>query len=655
MGQRRPSVSEGQLHIYHGDAAVTGTIKLGSMAWHTWLDEHSVFLFEIPLLHFTARKEKRSGGWYWYAYRRHQGKLHTAYIGKSEELTFERLKEVADQVAGCQLPVVSRPLSTAHSQSVAGRRSTDNYVRLSHSVAPPPPLPIPLTPLVGREQDVAAVTALLVRPDVRLVSLVGTGGVGKTRLALQVAAGLSEQFADGVYFVTLTPIRDPQLALSTIAQILGLKEEPNLSLADLVTAFLRERHLLLVLDNFEQVMPAASLLVDLLTTCSRLKILVTSREIMHICSEHHFPVAPLAFPDPEHLPSPDLLTNYPAVNLYLQRAQVILPDMATNPATILAIARVCARLEGLPLAIELAAARVKLLPPQALASRLGRRLDVLPEGGPDMPARHKTLRATFDWSRDLLTEEEQRVFRRLSIFVDGCSLEAAEAVCSVFGDLTANFLNSVSSLVDKSLVQTIGHEGEEPRLHLLETVREYALECLLENGEMERTQQAHAEYFLDFAERAEPELHSYEQYSWLDRLDADNENLRAALSFLLAGHEREQAVRLAGALGWFWYIRGRLTEGLDWTEQTLAECGLRNAECGIHVSYIPHSLSPSFVLLIPPSTRTLFFAAGLFAGYLGQRERARICDEGKPGALQIDQRYAGSGEGCLRACPGLSR
>ena len=419
---------------------------------------------------------------------------------------------------------------------------------------------------------------------------------------------------DGVYFVALTPVRDPQLVLSTIAQVLGLKEEPNVSLANLVQAFLQKKHLLLVLDNFEQVMPAVPLLVDLLTTCPDLKLLVTSREIMHLCAEHHFAVAPLAFPDPDHLPALDLLENFPAVSLYLQRAQAIVPDMATNPATILAIARICARLEGLPLAIELAAARVKLLPPQALATRLARRLDVLTEGGPDMPARHKTLRATFAWSRDLLTAEEQQVFRRLSIFVDDCTLEAAEAVCSVFGDLTTPFLNLVSSLLDKSLVQTASQKGQEPRLYLLETVREYALECLLESGEMERIQEAHAEYYLNFAEQAEVELYGHMQYVWLDRLNGDNENLRATFGFLLGRHDRQRALRLTGALGWFWYLRGRLSEGLDWAEQALSECGMRNAECGERKSDIPGT---------PHSDRKALFAAGLFASYMGQRDRAR--------------------------------
>ncbi|MEP6774633.1 MAG: LuxR C-terminal-related transcriptional regulator [Chloroflexota bacterium] len=475
MGQRGPSVHGGTLYQFTGDTALPGGISLDSTAWYTWLEQHSTFLFRLPFVHFTARKEKRAGGWYWYAYRRSQGKLRTAYLGKTGELTFDRLNAVAaalDPVAG--------------SHEAAPAPSTRKSAR--PLISAPPPLPVPLTPLVGRKQDVASVLSMLSRPEVRLVSLIGTGGVGKTRLALQVAADLREHFTDGVYFVALAPVREPHLVLRAIAQVLSLKEDRRVPLAGALQAFLQNKKVLLVVDNFEQVMAATPLLVDLLTDCATLKILVTSREVLHLCAEHCFMVAPLAFPDPEKVASIDTLHDYPAIDLFLQRAQAIIPDMATNPATMLAIAKVCARLEGLPLAIELAAARVRLLPPQALATRLNRRFDVLTEGGPDMPDRHKTLRATFTWSRDLLTAEEQRVFRRLSVFTDGCTLDDAEAVCNCLGDMDTPFLNIVSSLVDKSLLQTVGNGGQEPRLFLLETVREYAMECLFESGEMERIQ-----------------------------------------------------------------------------------------------------------------------------------------------------------------------
>jgi predicted ATPase/DNA-binding CsgD family transcriptional regulator len=367
--------------------------------------------------------------------------------------------------------------------------------------------------------------------------------------------------------------------LSTVAQVFGLKEEPNVPLVDLIKTFLQRRSILLVLDNFEQVMPAASLLVELLSTCSTLKLLVTSREILRLNGEYPYQVTPLAFPDTTQLPPLDSLAYYPSVSLFLQRAQAIIPDMATNPATIHAIAHICARLEGLPLAIELAAARVRLLPPQALATRLSRRFDVLTQGGPDMPARHRTLRATFTWSRDLLKEHEQQLFRRLSVFVGGCTLEAAETVYQTTGDGSTDaplFLDVVSSLVDKSLLHTRGRVAREPRLYLLETVREYALECLLESGEMECTQEAHAAYYL--GERPNYGLRT-PRSDWLDKLDQESENLRAAFNFLLTTKDRERAVRLKDALGWFWHQRGRLSEGHDWSEQasTIANSPLSNA------------------------------------------------------------------------------
>lgn len=566
MGRSRPSVRGGLLYQNMEDAAPSEGVYLGSAEWYSWLDGNSTFVFDNPVMHFTARKEKRSGGWYWYAYRRHQGKLRTAYIGKTDEVTLDRLNAVAASLHQTAALTDIEPAERAQAGMVSGKHTSAS----AHAEASPAPLPVPLTALVGRTQDVEAALALFRRPEVRLVSLTGMGGVGKTRLALQVALELRGEFADGVYFVGLSPVRDAQLVTANIAQALGLKENAGSALFDTVKAYLQEKHALLVLDNFEQVMPAAEMLVDLLSASTMLKILVTSREVLHLCGEHHFPVAPLAFPDPGRMPSLDMLEYYPAVELFLQRAQSIVPDMALNPATMGAIARVCARVEGLPLAIELAAARVKLLPPQALATRLDHRLDVLTQGGPDMPARHKTLRATFAWSRNLLSDDEQRVFRRLSVFAGGCTLEAAEGVCNSAPDLTESFLDVMSSLVDKSLLQTAMGDADEPRVFLLETIREYASECLGEAGETETVQAAHAAYFLAFAEQVSSELYGRQEEMWLDKLEQDSENLRAAFGFLLAQHDHFRAARLTNALGRFWQARGRASEGLDWATQAQA-------------------------------------------------------------------------------------
>jgi len=440
-------------------------------------------------------------------------------------------------------------------------------------------LPGQLTPLLGREQDVASVCTLLGRAEVRLLTLVGTAGVGKTRLALQVATKLVEDFVDGVYFVSLAPIADPDYVIPTIAQVFELREVGSQSLLDTLKAYLQDKEILLLLDNFEQIVAAALLIADLLLCCPRLKVLVTSREVLHLSAEYQFPVAPLALPDLQHLPMLEALPQYAAVALFVQRAQAVRPDFALTAANARIICEICTRIDGLPLAIELAAARIKLLSPQALLARLEKRLQVLTRGVQDLPERQQTLRNTISWSYNLLNANEQRLFRLLSVFVGGCTFEAVDAVCRASGGVAGDVLDGVASLLDKSLLSQLEQddgEQEDWRLYMLETIREYGLESLEASGEAEATRYAHACYYVSFAKEAEVELGGAEQARWLERLEREHDNLRAVMQWSLEDVEEEEgrgriemALQLGGALRRFWIRRGHYTEGRHFLERLL--------------------------------------------------------------------------------------
>ncbi len=437
-------------------------------------------------------------------------------------------------------------------------------------------VPTTFTPLIGREQEVVEIAGLLTQPEVRLVTLLGPGGIGKTRLGIAVATQLRDAFAEGVCFVGLASISDPQLVLPTIAKELGLKESATQSLLKQVQGFLGEQAFLLVLDNFEQVVAAAAEVEELLAACPQLKLLVTSRAVLHLSAEQDFPVPPLALPDlTKQLPS-ERIAQVAAVALFVQRAHSVLPSFQLTAANAQAIAELSVRLEGLPLAIELAAARVKLLPPQTLLARLSQRLQLLTGGSRSAPARQQTLRNTIQWSYDLLGKEEQALFRLLAVFVGGWTLEAAEAVSQAVGQADVDTLNTLSALLDNSLIQPSIQEAEEPRFLMLQSVHEYGLELLAATREREVTHAAHARYFLALAEQAGPELQGPKQAAWLERLEQEHDNLRAALEWVLeevtdeeAKARRELAMRVSAVLEALWAMHGHYSEARTFLERVL--------------------------------------------------------------------------------------
>ncbi len=442
-----------------------------------------------------------------------------------------------------------------------------------------PPLPAPLAPLVGREREVAELSALIRNGTARLLTLTGPGGVGKTRLALHLATKTEEAF-DGVLFVSLAPLRDPSLILPALAQMLDVRARTSRTLVQTLQTLLRNRSLLIVLDNFEHVLAGAVDVAELLRTCPRLTALVTSRAPLRIAGERVFPITPLRLPASGAMVTLAEAANNEAVVLFVQRAHEVRPDFSLTETNAQAVADICYHLEGLPLAIELAAAKIRIFEPSALLPRLQRRLPLLTEGTQDLPERLRTMRNAIGWSYDLLSEELKHLFRRLSVFAGGCTIEAADAICRDWGLGTGvtnrpqpaapSVLDGLTMLADHHLLASLPQPDGEPRFHMLETIREFAQELLMARGEAEATYDAHAAYFLAFAERAGIELTGPNQLIWLDRLEDEAPNLRAALSYLLEHGDSEQGLRLAAALWHFWVIHDRVPEGRRWLEGLLA-------------------------------------------------------------------------------------
>ncbi len=426
-------------------------------------------------------------------------------------------------------------------------------------------LPTQRTLLIGRDREVEAVKELLLREAVHLITLTGPGGIGKTRLGLEVATAVAQSFPGGVCFLPLAGVSDPELIPSIIGQALGMRETGRQVTIASLKEYLHDlpSNLLLFFDNFEHLLGAASAVAELLSIAAKLKFLVTSRSPLHVYGEHEFPVPSLVLPDLESSRALPVLAKNPSIALFLQRAAAVKPNFELTEENAVAVATICKRLDGLPLAIELAAARIKLLSPSAMQTRLESSLQLLTGGAKDLPVRQQTLRGTIDWSYGLLNPAEQALFRRLSVFVGGCTLEEVEAVCNTKQDLQLDVLEGMASLVDKSLVQQIEDSQGESRFVLLETVREYGLEHLASSGEEDATRRAHAAYCLVLAEESASRAADSARTEWVSLFDVEHDNFRAALEWLTRTGNADWGLRLGAALFQFWETREHLTEGRD--------------------------------------------------------------------------------------------
>jgi predicted ATPase/DNA-binding winged helix-turn-helix (wHTH) protein len=437
-------------------------------------------------------------------------------------------------------------------------------------------LPVARTPLVGRERELEAVQQLLRDPAVRMVTLTGAGGSGKTRLGLELCRDLAGVFEGRVFFVALGSISDPAMVPAAIAESVGVRETGGRPFLDLLKDYLRDSEpspVLVLLDNMEHILAASTFVVELIETSRSLKVLVTSRAPLRVYGEYEFPVPPLALPDSRQMSSLPALAENPSITLFAQRAQAVKPDFQLTTENAPIVAEICSRVDGLPLAIELAAARVKMLPLSGILTRLESRLQLLTAGARDLPERQQTLRNTIDWSFDLLNEAEQKLLRRLSVFWGGCTLEGAEAVCNTKADLGGEIFELMSSLVDKSLIEQRQLNDDEPRFRMLETIREYSLERLQQSGEEASAKRAHAAYCLVLAEEGNPELNEPERAAWLTRCDVEHDDFRAALDFLFQTRDLDWGFRFCTAMFRFWDMREHSAEGRARLERIIELAG----------------------------------------------------------------------------------
>ena len=496
--------------------------------------------------------------------------LHLLEIGLSNReiaqklvLSLETIKWYNKQIYS-KLGVHNRTQAVTAAKA-AGLLGRPSEIQEKPAVTPSHNLPAQVTSFIGRQREIVEVQNLL--GDNRLLTLSGPPGTGKTRLALQVASQMLHLFQDGVFFVELAPISDPQFVPITIAQVFNFGESGSGSLVENLKHYLGNKQLLLVLDNYEQIIETAPLVGDLLSAAPELKILVTSRQVLKIYGEQEYLVPPLRVPDIESLNDLRSLSQNESVDLFCQRAQAVKPDFTLSKENVTTVAEICDRLDGLPLAIELAAARIKLLSPKMIRDRLDRRLETLIGGARDLPSRLQTLRGTIDWSYDLLDQEEKVLLARLSVFQGGRTIEAAEAICAP--GLSISVMSGIESLLNKSLLYQDKRHQREPRFIMLETIHEYAREKLTESGEARELQRGHAIYFTGLAEQAETELAGTKQAYWFECLRSEHDNLRTALAFAVKHGEKELSLRIVGALQDFWFYSGHVGEGLGWIERAL--------------------------------------------------------------------------------------